>query len=491
MIRILHVMSMLGLAGASRSAAAIGKHLRAFGEFDETMISLLPWGEGAAEFAEAAGLRALNAPAAEVLRAELERADIVHVEWWNDAALGEFLRGPLPPLRLLLFFHVAGDAVPNVITPELAAFADFCVAGCPYTYEHSVLRCLPAERADVVFATADFARLRGLAPAAHDGFNVGYIGKADYRKMHPDFVSMSARVAVPGVKFIVCGGGHLELLRQEAERLGAAGRFEFRGHVEDIAPVLAAMDVYGYPVGENVGAELNLQEAMYAGVPPVVFPRGGIRDVVIPDVTGLVVRTPAEYTEAIEHLYRHPAERRRLGVNARTFAAQLFGGERSAQKLAAIYERMMRSPKRSRTWPGGTARSGAAWLAASLGDRGAPFAASLAGGDVDRVLAAEREIGALSLYARCCIDDYRRQYPGDTHLALWAGLAGDGEEAYAALLMAYRHGLTHWRVSWYLARAAARLGKHALAEQHCRAVLEQTPQFAPARTLLGEEAAVH
>src|SRR6185436_1190101 len=159
MIRILHVVNVLGRAGATRSAAAIAKHLRALGGFDETIVSLEPWEEGAAALVEAAGMRALNAPPADALRDELERADIVHVEWGNSASIGEFLRGPLPPLRLLLFFHVAGDAVPNVITRKLVDFADFCVACCPYTYEHSVLQTLPVEtqvaKAAVVLATAD------------------------------------------------------------------------------------------------------------------------------------------------------------------------------------------------------------------------------------------------------------------------------------------------------------------------------------------------
>jgi hypothetical protein len=349
-----------------------------------------------------------------------------------------------------------------MITPELVDFADFCVAGCPYTYERSVLQTLPAEsqvaRAAVVYATADFTRLDGLRRKPHRGFNVGYIGKADFRKMHPEFVAMSARVDVPGVRFVVCGRGHVDLLRRQAEALGAAGRFDFRGHVEDIRPVLAEMDVYGYPVGENVGAELNLQEAMYAGVPAVVFARGGIRDLIVPDFTGLVVRTPAEYVEAIEYLYHHPEERRRLGQNARALATQMFGGERSARKLASIYRALMRSPKRVRRWPG-AGTSGASWLAESLGEHGRPFAVSLAGGDRDRVLAAEAEIAAQSRFTLWSIQDYRRHHPGDGHLALWAGLIllrlGEGEEAVAAFEDAVRCGLAHGRVSRYLAQAVA------------------------------------
>ena len=43
-------------------------------------------------------------------------------------------------------------------------------------------------------------------------------------------------------------------------------------HAEDVRPVLAQLDVFGYPLDADTSAtgELSLQEAMHAGIPPVV-----------------------------------------------------------------------------------------------------------------------------------------------------------------------------------------------------------------------------
>ena len=61
---------------------------------------------------------------------------------------------------------------------------------------------------------------------------------------------------------------------------------------------------------------------------------------------------------------------------------------------------------------------------------------------------------------------YRRHYPDDPLLRVWAGLvlAGQRRHALAAaeLTKAIELGCDHWRVSWHLARAARALGQGEL-----------------------------
>ncbi|WP_273247207.1 glycosyltransferase, partial [Limnospira indica] len=141
-------------------------------------------------------------------------------------------------------------------------------------------------------------------------------------------------------------------MKQEAEQLGASEKFNFRGFVEDIKSEIEKFDVYGYPLCEDTyaAAELNLQEVMYGGVPPVVFPHGGIRSLVMNNYTGLVVDSELEYSQALEYLYHHPEERSRLGDNAREYAKQIFGAENAAKELNPIYEKLMELPKQTRQW---------------------------------------------------------------------------------------------------------------------------------------------
>jgi glycosyltransferase involved in cell wall biosynthesis len=91
----------------------------------------------------------------------------------------------------------------------------------------------------------------------HAGFNVGYIGTVDSFKMHPRYVPMSAGIQVPDAHFVVCGPGNLEQLQAQTRDLGAADRFDFRGYVNDIKPVIETFDVYGYPLCESTYASEN------------------------------------------------------------------------------------------------------------------------------------------------------------------------------------------------------------------------------------------
>ena len=228
-------------------------------------------------------------------------------------------------------------------------------------------------------------------------------------------------------------------------------------------------------------AELVLQEAMYAGVPPVVLPYGGARRL----VESTAERgwwPPARTTtpRAVERLHRSPATRRRLGEAAREHARRTWSPERLAPRWRDAYSSLLKLPKRPRSGrpfqaiAGVPASSrGAARFADTLGDRAPQFRLSLTASRLEEVLDAERSIAA-STPALASADaggvlHYRRRHPQDAHLRLWSGLVllGQGRPALAAgeFSRAIELGLDHWRASWYLARAAQALGQPALAEQ--------------------------
>lgn len=428
-MRVLHVIKVLsGTGGSVRAACDTARALAGLAPVENRIASLLPALPGGLRMAGEAGLEVLDAPDPGTLRRAVEEADVLQVHWWNDPGIYRFLMSDLPPARLLLFVHVAGDAPPNVLIPELVELADLCAAGCAYVLGCAALRDCQ-EKAAVVPATADFSRLDGIGRLPRedgpfgDRFNVGYIGTADFKKMHPEFVAMSARARVPEARFIVCGRGHLDLLLRQARELGAADRFDFRGHMEDVSSVLDELDVFGYPLSSNPGAELAVQEAMYAGVPPVVFPLGGLRELVRDGDTGLVVHSPEEYTRALERLHGDPAERRRLGANAREHVRRNLGAGTAARRLLEVYRELMKHPRRRRRWPG-ECETGAALFARSLGEEaGEPFRTSLRGADRESAAAAERRIAGSSPLMRWGLAQYRNAFPGDPHLQRWQGLA--------------------------------------------------------------------
>ena len=481
MPEVLHIIDRLDMGGGTRSALAAAKYSTVSSSYRHSIVALRPSEENAIKLATESGVIVHHAPGPQFLMQLLEKADIVQVEYWNAPAIQRFLQGPLPEMRLVFWYHIAGDGSPQIITPELAMMPDLNVACNPYTYEElPVFRDLPGEpgRQKKVMAIdpADFDRLRHVRPRTHKKFNVGYIGTVDFVKMHPEFVAMSAAVDIPDVQFIVCGKGIEQQLMQQAAHLGASDRFSFKGYVEDIGSIISKLDVYGYPLCEDTyaAAELNLQEVMYAGIPPVVFPHGGVKRLVEDKKTGLVVHTAEEYSQAIEYLYKNPEVREELGKNAAEYAREHFGGENAAKVINPSYDGLMGFPKRFHKWgtyptyephPAANSRKSTSQLFIdSLGHHASPFVASRSPVEDAELIAAERDIANASyLVFGTGIRPYRIADPADLHLRIWAGLYLENKKNYPEALQEYAEALKmskrSWRLQWYCARTLFSLGK--------------------------------
>lgn len=398
------------------------------------------------------GIALLDAPGREQLAAALAAADIVQVDFWNSPELYELLCGELPPCRLAVWLLVGGDGAPQVVTDELVEFADRPINADVAPGRGEI---------DRIGATLDGARLEAVASRPHEGFVVGYIGTVAATKMHPDFVALCAAVGRDDARFVVCGSGDgFGAIAAESERLGIGGRFELRGWVDDVGAELAGFDVFGYPLrADNYStAELVLQEAMLAGVPPVVLPYGGGAGLVEDGRSGIVAADEREYSRAIERLGADPELRRTLGAGARERAHSEFSPAVAGRRWAGLYGEMLQSPKRSRRWPGPEPRSGAELFIAALGARSGPFAASLRAEDGAAGCDADERIRASSpplVLADGGVLDYRRRFPDDAHLRLWAGLVLEqiGRPALAAgeLQAAARLGIDPVRVEPRLA----------------------------------------
>lgn len=487
MPHVLHVIEYLDKGGATRAALATAKESAKFGSYEHSFVSLKPAHPEAVELARAAGIQTHQTPSISQLDGLIDEADIVQVEYWNAPAVNHLLHSTLPPHRLAIWFHVAGNTAPQLIHETLFNFADVPIACNPTTFEEHPLfqqarhveTSTSCPRAARVTAPADFDRIKHISPKAHEGFQVGYIGTLNFAKMHRDFIPMSAHIEIPDVKFIVCGEGIEEELKRQAESLNAADRFEFKGFVEDIGSVIETLDVYGYPLCEDTyaGSELNLQEVMYAGIPPVVFPHGGIKGLVQHNRTGLFVTSAEDYRRAIEYLYYNPVERRRLGVNAAAHARAHFGAKNAARTINKVYKQLLSLPKRYHAW-GEEAQPFAPRLSdktptdrptsdvfiESLGEHGAAFRTSKYETDIESQLAADRDVAASSyLVFHTGIYRYTLHAPNDPHLRLWAGLYleehGMHAEAVSSYAAAIAANLSDWRVQWYLARTLKKQGK--------------------------------
>lgn len=438
MASVLHILDRLSAAGPTRSLITLAELQRAAGfPWRHRLVTLQPEVYAPALLmARRAGLDVRRAPSVEELAEEFEAADLVQLHYWNNPAFHDLLRRLLPPHRCILWFMIAGVAPPQVITPELVACADVCVTSASATLRLPAL----AEAhllglAVQIPCLAKPKRLEGFRARPHAGLRAGYLGTTNFSKMHPGFVAMSAATETHDLVFPVAGagGGEAELQRQ-AEALGAAPRFEFLGFQENIRSVLESFDLFGYPLCRDTYAtsEISLQEAMAVGLPPVVFPHGGVLDLVEDGVTGRVVHSPEAYTAALDALARDPAERQRLGSAARRFIRSRFAPEHAAAAFSRLYERAMDLPKRQQ----GLFAPGlppCQRFARMLGEAGEPFLRSIEAVDRD----AERRIASSTFIlaqGEGGLFQFRNAHLDDPWLRYWVSLvlAAKGRDEAAA-----------------------------------------------------------
>ncbi len=444
---------LLALAGAWRSA---GIQLR-----QRILVLEPPASAPLIIQARRLGIELLIAPDLPTIRKAIDEADLVEIRFWNHPRLYDLLRQQLPPARWVLGSAVAGTTLPQVLTPGIGSVADVLIVSTkaslqtPAACDARARNC----RIESIPSLADMSRLEGLTAGPHEGIRVGYLGLVEPTKMHPDFARMASAVRNPEVQFEIYGGGTWKAeLERQFVAAGMSDRVRFHGSIDDIRPAFATMDIFGYPLAPETSAtsEKTIQEAMWAGVPPVVLAGTGATLLVQHERTGLVCETEADYPAAIDRLAGDPHLRRRLGEAARTFALEHFDPIRNASRFHEIFASTLTLPKRQAVPLPGRDAPGANRFVQSLGTLGQDFETSLladAAQPTDALVSAERSIqrsSSVMTQGEGGIVHYRNTYPEDPHLHFWCGLiflqAGNTEAAGSEFDAAIQLGLPPGRV---------------------------------------------
>ena len=135
--------------------------------------------------------------------------------------------------------------------------------------------------------------------------------------------------------------------QREAEELVAeldlAESVRFVPFTEDTVPMFQASDIV---VAPSRGPELGRPVLEACACGRAVIATGSVTGggILLPDETGVLIprRSPDALAVALKQLIESPAERERLGANASVFAISRFSARATAEKVMAIYERLLR-----------------------------------------------------------------------------------------------------------------------------------------------------
>ena len=218
----------------------------------------------------------------------------------------------------------------RIIVPRVDRFV--CVSA--YIHDRLIETGCPPEKATVIYShPAARADVPALDVPPFEGRTVVYLGQIAPHKGVDRFVEAAIELcrARSDVRFYLAGA----LARSNTFALGliakvkAAGlsdRIRFLGYLEDVPGLLAAADVHACP---SVGAEAlsnTVVEAKLAGVPSVVFPSGGLPELVTEQGRdGWVCKdsTATALREGVDHF---------LAMDDRTLAS---AGEAARASMAA------------------------------------------------------------------------------------------------------------------------------------------------------------
>lgn len=184
--------------------------------------------------------------------------------------------------------------------------------------------------------------LRHLMPAGCDRI-VGFAGRMVPEKGGATFLRCARKIvdARPATAFLLAGDGPC---RQEWEALaaglGLARNVVFAGVRDDMPGVYASLDMLVLP-SLLEATPMCLLEALAASLPVVATRVGSVPDVVIPDVTGILVE-PGDadgLAAAVHRLLQDPDAGRRMALQGRAHVERRYSAESTAEGYAALYER--------------------------------------------------------------------------------------------------------------------------------------------------------
>jgi glycosyltransferase involved in cell wall biosynthesis len=361
-IRVLQVITSLGIGGAERLVVSAARGLSA-PRFEHAICCLAERGPLAAEAEAAAvpvfcvdefpGLRHPFAFARLIRIIRAFRPTIVHTHLQSANLYGRLAaRLARVPVVVATEHNVyVGKARRYVLVEQLLARmtdAMIAVSG-PVRQFLSTQLAVPPATIRIIHngvalgapTTRGLAEVRERQETEGAAIQLGTVASLTAKKGHEVLLRAVARLRATGIvcSLVVAGEGpDRRRLESLSEQLGVSRHVHFLGCVRYPADVLDAIDVFVLPSLVE-GLPLALLEAMYAGRACVATAVGGVPEVIRPGDNGLLVPPGDDVAlaEAISTLVRSVDLRRRLGVAARQTIEDGFTEAAYLESLAALY----------------------------------------------------------------------------------------------------------------------------------------------------------
>lgn len=173
---------------------------------------------------------------------------------------------------------------------------------------------------------------------------VAMVARFDRQKDHATLIEAFAEVDAELI--LVGDGSTLKRTRQRVERLGIGDRVTFLGFRQDVAQILAGVQIYTL-ISHWEGLPCTIIEAMRAGLPVIASDVGGVKEIVVDGQTGYVIprRDVKTLSQKLNYLVNNEAARISMGILGRQkYESQLTFEQMYDKTLKAYNEAIAINP---------------------------------------------------------------------------------------------------------------------------------------------------
>jgi glycosyltransferase involved in cell wall biosynthesis len=253
----------------------------------------------------------------------------------------------LPHIRTIDLIHSV-DAHWNLVaaTRALDSALDVRVATSAIAQRGLIAQGIAEEKTRLILTGVDLERFHSEQAITAEGpHRILFAGRLDAVKRPLLLAEIALRLrrhrGRDDFRIVITGDGpELPALKRQVHTDALEPLFEFRRHVPDIAPELAACDAVVLP-SKAEGIPMIILEAFAASRPVVASAVGGVPEVVTPETGILVPPGPTEidqFVTALDLLLGDPELRRTLGAAGRRLVERDFNGRRAAEAYRALFE---------------------------------------------------------------------------------------------------------------------------------------------------------
>jgi glycosyltransferase involved in cell wall biosynthesis len=257
-------------------------------------------------------------------------------------------------LNLPLIYR-AGDELPlhttfhRLVTRSLLRRIDSMVCISKQIREHCIQAGMPKNRTKVIY---NYPPQRAVLPAPSQpkipegAVVVTYVGQISKRKGVEVLIEAVGRMIKGGRNLVlwVIGepawdDGFLDEMKRRTTEAGLSKRICFFGYVQNVLSILERSDIHVCPSLEIEALSNVVLEAKLCGKPSVVFPTGGLPELIEHEVDGYICReqTVEALVEGIEFFLRDEARRCAAGLAAKESLEQKFGLRRFRAAWSEVF----------------------------------------------------------------------------------------------------------------------------------------------------------